>query len=163
MHRMTTRAAIMLLIATFATGCDASRGDLAQSFTSPGASAANQTAVEGAAGTPGEPGESMTTTSHAGSGELPDAWPSEIGMPPGSRIGATTSIEAGDTSLLSVSGNVGLPAHEVRAHFEEQFAGWTADGPRWLNGLSSWKLGAARARVVVGETAGESGFTVRID
>ncbi len=160
MHRLTTRAAIMLLIATFAAGCDASRGDLAQSFTSPGSGSATATAIAGAAGTPGE---SVSTSTHAGSGELPAAWPPDIAMPPGSHIGATTSIESGDATLLSVSGNVGLPAHVVRAHFDDAFSGWEPDGPRWQNGLSAWRLGAARARVVVGESAGESGFMVRLD
>ncbi|MCW2920876.1 MAG: hypothetical protein JWL76_750 [Thermoleophilia bacterium] len=163
MHRLTTRAAIMLLIATFATGCDASRGDLAQSFMHQGSNGASSAAVAGAAGTPGTPGESVSSTTHAGSGELPAAWPREIAMPPGSHVGATTSIVSGDATLLSVSGKVGLPAHVVRAHFEEQFGGWEPEGSQWQSGVSTWVRGAARARVVVGETAGESGFMVRID
>jgi hypothetical protein len=160
MHRLTTRAAIMLLLATFATGCDASRGDLAQSFLNPGASADVATAVAGAAGTPGE---SVSTTTHAGSGELPAAWPADIALPARSHIGATTSIETGAATVLSVSGNVTLPSHVVRAHFDDQFADWQPEGPQWRNGVSSWRLGLARARVVVGESGGESGFMVRLD
>lgn len=163
MHRITTRAAIMLLVATFATGCDASRGDLAQSFTNAGTAAATATAVAGASGAPGEPGETVTSASHAGSGDMPDMWPADITMPPGSHIGATTSIQNGDALMLSVSGNVALPAHVVRAHFDEQFADWKVNGPTWRNGVGSWDRGGARARVVVGESAGESGFMVRLD
>ncbi len=160
MHRLTTRAAIMLLIATFATGCDASRGDLAQTFTSPGSSADSATAVAGAAGTPGQ---STSSTTHAGSGVLPAAWPPNITMPPNSHIGATTSIVSGDTTVQSVSGSVSAPAHVVRAHFDEQFADWNAEPERWRDGVATWTLGLARARVVVGEQGGTSGFTVRLD
>lgn len=160
MHRLTTRAAIMLLIATFATGCDASRGDLAQSFLNPGPSAGTDAAVAGAAGTPGQ---SVSSTTHAGSGELPESWPPDIAMPPDSTIGATTSIVSGDTTVQSVSGSVSLPSHVVRDHFDDEFAGWVADEPRWRDGVATWTLGLARARVVVGEQGGTSGFMVRID
>ena len=160
MHRLTTRAAIMLLIATFAAGCDASRGDLAQTFTSPAGGAATATAVAGAAGTPGQ---SSSSTTHAGSGELPAAWPPDIALPPNRTVGATTSISSGDTTVQSVSGSVSLPAHVVRAHFDDEFAGWDADSSNWRDGVATWTLGLARARVVVGEQGGTSGFMVRLD
>lgn len=160
MHRLTTRAAIMLLIATFATGCDASRGELAQTFMNRGAGAEAPSSVAGAAGTPGQSSSSMT---HAGSGELPAAWPPDVALPANSQIGATTSIVSGDTTVLSVSGRVSAPAHVVRAHFDDQFAGWNADSGSWRQGVATWTLGLARARVVVGEQGGSSRFIVRLD
>jgi hypothetical protein len=163
MHRLTTRAAIMLLIATFAAGCDASTGTLAQSFTHTGTPAASAVAVSSADGADGAAGQSISSSSHAGTGELPAEWPPDIVMPPASHIGATTSIVTGDTTTLSVSGAVGLPAHVVRDHFEAEFAGWEQDEAGWHNGLATWTLGTARARVLVGESGGQSGFTVRLD
>ncbi len=160
MHRITTRAAIMLLIATFATGCDASQGNLAESFTRTGEPAIAATTV---VAEDGEHGQSASTATHAGSGELPDSWPSDIALPPGSSIGATTAIESGDATLMTASGSVGLPAFAVRDHFDEQFAGWKADEQQWRNGTSTWNRMERRARVVVGEQAGQTGFMVRLD
>ncbi len=166
MHRITTRAAIMLLLATFAAGCDASRGDLAQTF-SRARTNSDATAVAGAEGAPGEagaPGASASVTQESGSGELPEAWPDDLALPARSSVGATTSIVTDDTSTVSVSGSVVLPQEVVREHFDQQFDDWEPSDGSWEDGVATWAKGLERARVVVGsQGAGVTGFTVRLD
>ena len=161
MHRITTRAAIMLLLATFAAGCDASRGDLAQTFSRARENSNNSSAVAGAAGSPGA---SASISQESGAGELPDGWPAELALPPRSSIGATTSIVTNGASVVTASGSVVLPQVVVREHFDREFEGWDPDQGNWRDGVATWAKGLRRARVVVGsQGAGVTGFTVRID
>lgn len=142
MHRrtsLTAHAAILLLVATFAAGCDASRAAVAN-IPVPAPPAATRT----------------------GAGDLPAGWPDELALPPGAAVGATTSIVAGDEQLLRVSGSVALPLPLVQEHFEGAFADWTPVDDPWRDGIAEWRRGTRHARVVVGAEADGTGFTVRL-
>lgn len=61
-----------------------------------------------------------------GTGEVPDGWPDDIGLPDGLVIVSGSDIGSGEETLSSVSGTTSSTPTEVLEHFESQLEGWEA-------------------------------------
>lgn len=102
----------------------------------------------------------------AGTGEVPEAWPSDIPLPDDLTVLSSTELDSSDGRLILVSGTTGTSAADLLDEYRSALSGWTVSGESTSTGGGATIAGAQfdtdgrRVTVQASEVEGETTVNV---